>query len=250
MSKINLDQNNKGKVIDTANNIIDQAFKNWSNQWWFKLLFSIACLCIIWLVMQFSVARGINKTMNDIERNNKIEHTAGFQASRQTYGISKKIMEEYLEPINCDYMFLMEYHNGSENIVTGLQFCKFDITLEVVSDNVDLIPTNKFRDDIVARYDILLSDEMNSNKLILKDISEIKFIDKYLYYQLSSINASTFAMINLITQDGMIFASLCCISIDKDMNKWQIIQCARDLETILIGNGNSNSKSNNKTKKF
>ena len=229
----NANQETKTKVTEATNNIINQAFKAWADQWWFKILFCTIILSLLFLFVQIGISKGVTKSMREWENTTKMEHTMSFQNSRQTYALGKKIMQESLKKINCDYIFLLEYHNGSENIVTGLQFCKFDLTLEVTREGIDMTPKDKFKDDIVARYNILLSDEMNGNKIVVKTMDEMKLIDKYLYYQLSSIGARYFAIINLTSIDGQIYASLCCVSLGETMNKYEIVQCARELEGVL-----------------
>lgn len=89
-------------------------------------------------------------------------------------------MQEYIQLTGSEYIFLLEYHNGSENVMTGIQFCRFDMTLEVVADNCEYVQIEKFRDDIVARYDILLSEDLGKNKLLYYTQAEFEKVDRYL----------------------------------------------------------------------
>ena len=72
-------------------------------------------------------------------------------------------MKDYLDVTSSDYIFLFEYHNGMENVMTGIQFCHFDMTLEVLRDGLQYISNDKFRNEFVARYDILLDHEFESS---------------------------------------------------------------------------------------
>lgn len=89
-------------------------------------------------------------------------------------------MQEYISLTNSEYIFLIEYHNGSENVMTGVQFCRFDMTLEVPAEKSEYVPIEKFRDDIVARYDILLSEDLGKNKLLYYTQEEFEKVDRYL----------------------------------------------------------------------
>ena len=89
-------------------------------------------------------------------------------------------MQEYIQLTGSEYIFLLEYHNGSENVMTGVQFCRFDMTLEVPAEKSEYVPIEKFRDDIVARYDILLSEDLGKNKLLYYTQEEFEKVDRYL----------------------------------------------------------------------
>ena len=163
-------------------------------------------------------------------------HKNSFENSKQAYALLKKKMNESLDKIGCDYMFLIEFHNGNENVMTGIQFCRFDMTLQVSSKDLSYIGIDKFRDDIVARYDILLSDELNSGKLLYFTREEFEKSDRYLAQQLKAIDAVSYAILNLKNKNNKVFGTLICVSSTpnkKIMYKSEIYSCAREIETIF-----------------
>lgn len=163
-------------------------------------------------------------------------HKNSFENSKQAYALVKKKMNESLDKIGCDYMFLIEFHNGNENVMTGIQFCRFDMTLQVSSKDLSYIGIDKFRDDIVARYDILLSDELNSGKLLYFTREEFEKSDRYLAQQLKAIDAVSYAILNLKNKNNKVFGTLMCVSSTpnkKIMYKSEIYSCAREIETIF-----------------
>jgi hypothetical protein len=188
------------------------------------------------LVNNIFQKENITNTLDERDDNKINDHQAAFEKSIQCYALAKKTMNSYLRDIDCEYMFLIEYHNGNENIITGIQFCRFDITLEVETGELPHIPLEKYRDDIVARYDILLSEELNKNKLIFHTKDQFKEVDKYLDLQLEAINANSFALINLKNQDRRVFGSLLCISTNDHINLMAVHDCAEELETTLSNN--------------
>ena len=163
-------------------------------------------------------------------------HKDAFENSKQAYALVKKEMNESLDKIGCDYIFLIEFHNGNENVMTGIQFCRFDMTLQVSSKDLSYIGIDKFRDDIVARYDILLSDELNNGKLLYFTAEEFENSDRYLAQQLKAIDAVSCAILNLDNKNNKVFGMLMCVSSTPDkkiMNKSEIYSCAREIETIF-----------------
>lgn len=143
-------------------------------------------------------------------------------------------MQEYLQQTNSEYIFLLEYHNGSENIMTGIQFCRFDITLEAVVDKSAYVQIEKFRDDIVARYDILLSEDLGKNKLLYYTQKEFGNVDRYLAQQMGYINAKSYAILNLKDAHGKAFGSILCISTDNEqINLLSVRELAVNLENIF-----------------
>ena len=179
----------------------------------------------------------LNKQSNEETNRERIEsHRTAFENSKQAYAVVKKTMNDYLLKVGCDYIFLIEYHNGNENVMTGIQFCRFDMTIQASSKDLSYIPVDKFKDDIVARYDILLSEELNDNKLLFYTAEDFERVDRYLAYQLTSIEAKEYALLNLTDKKGKVFGSLLCIS-DKNnprtINQTQVVMCAREIETIF-----------------
>lgn len=168
-------------------------------------------------------------------------HKDAFENSKQVYALVKKEMNESLDKIGCDYVFLIEFHNGNENVMTGIQFCRFDMTLQVSSKDLSYIGIDKFRDDIVARYDILLSDELNSGKLLYFTNEEFEKNDRYLAQQLKAIDAVSYAILNLKDKNNKVFGSLMCVSSTPEkklMYKSEIYSCAREIE-MLFNNVNN-----------
>lgn len=143
-------------------------------------------------------------------------------------------MSEYLPLTKAEYIFLIEFHNGSENVMTGIQFCRFDMTLEVVSDGIEYVAIEKFRDDIVARYDILLSEELSKNKVLYYSQEQFMSVDRYLAQQMEYVHAKSYAITNLKNKDNKIFGAILCISSDEqDIDLLAVKTLGIELEDIF-----------------
>ena len=184
------------------------------------------------------MSEAVTNSLDDRDERNRANHRANFEASRQAYALAKHKMQEYIQLTGSEYIFLLEYHNGSENVMTGVQFCRFDMTLEVPAEKSAYVPIEKFRDDIVARYDILLSEDLGKNKLLFYTQEEFEKVDRYLAQQMDYVNAKSYAVLNLKDIHGKAFGAILCISTDNEqLNLLAVRELASDLEDIFNNNG-------------
>lgn len=233
-----------GSKNESTENLLTLAFNKWWNKKWFQVLFSVI---VIYLVLAPIISPIITSTISEENTKEVVEeslekkreqdiknHKQAFEYSKQCHAVAKTTMNEFLNKIGCDYMFLIEYHNGSENIVTGIQFCRFNVSVEVMRNEFSYVPIEKFNDDMVTRYDILLSNELNKNRVCVYSKNEFNKVDKYLAHQLDFIDAQSYAIANLKNNDGVIFGSLLCVTTkENSMNIINIYECIRELECIF-----------------
>lgn len=229
-------------------NFLTKVFEKWGDKWWFKTLFAAV---VVWVLVgpltttfinnslqKQQVSDAVTNSLDNRDARNEAIHRANFEASRQAYALAKREMQKYLQLTGAEYIFLIEYHNGSENIMNGIQFCRFDMTLEVPADNVEYVAIEKFRDDIVARYDILLSEDISKNKLLYYTYNEFEKVDRYLAQQMEYINAKAYTILNLKDIRGNAFGSILCVSTDnEDINLLAVHELAIDLEHIFNNGG-------------
>lgn len=229
----------------TARFMLGEMFERWSSKIWFQVL---CCVVVIYLLLapiagpiayKYVNQLTIEKTIDDGNKKAAESHKAAYLKSRETYASVRQIMKSYLAPIDCEYMFLIEYHNGAENVVTGIQFCRFDVSVEVSNESSPYVPIDKFRDDIVARYDVLMGEELADGGCFYTK-GEFERIDRYLAYQLSTINAQSYALLNLEDRNGMVFATLLCVSTNEHMNKNQIYRCRDNIRKVMVDFGSTN----------
>ena len=239
---------------EIPSDFLSEILRKWGDTWWFKVVFFVLLIYFISIpiitpaITDKYHQQTLNTTLDDRDRDATKKHRANFEISRQAYAIAKHKMTEYLISSGCEYIFLLEFHNGSENVMTGIQFCRFDMTLEVAGEKLKYIPLEKFKDDIVARYDILLSDELTKNKVIYCQASDFEKVDRYLAYQMSYINAKAYAMISLKDKDGKIFGAVLGVTNDNDnIDLLSIRDLAEDLEDIFTLTEENNEKNDIKT---
>lgn len=228
----------------TKEAIISKAFDKWAEKKWFQAVVGILIVYLM-LAPVFGpiVYNHINKentresVVAGIEQQKQAEaerHKLEFERSKQAYSAAKNVLKSSLETTSSDYIFLIEYHNGIDNIVTGIQFCRFDMTLEVCREDLRYIDYSKFNDDIVARYDLLLREDFKTcDRAFYYKIEELWDIDRYLEKHILSIDGKAITAINLADADGIIWGTLLFVSLDDKISVENVYKCRREIETIF-----------------
>lgn len=229
------------ETSNTRDTIIAKAFENWADKTWFQVL---SVILIIYLMLTPIVGPIIYNTINkqntseavveslkERDRLAKEEHRLDFEKAKQTYGAVKGVMKDYLDKTSSDYIFLVEYHNGMENVMSGIQFCHFDMTLEVFRDGLQYIPSDKYRNEFVARYDILLNEEFESStKAFYYTIEDLKQVDRYLLQGINYIECKSCVLINITNEKGLIIGTLLFASLDENISITEVYNCQREVE--------------------
>lgn len=228
----------------TKQAIVKQAFEKWAEKRWFQVLFALFCLYLMAAPIvgpivyneinkqntQVAVVQGIEEQKRDEAERHRLE----FEKSKQAYSTAKNVLKSSLETTSSDYIFLIEYHNGVDNVVTGIQFCRFDMTLEVCREDLRYIDYSKFSDDIVARYDLLLREDFQTcDRAFYYKVEELWDIDRYLEKHILSIDGKAITAINLADTDGTIWGTLLFVSIDEKISMESVYKCRREIETIF-----------------
>lgn len=228
----------------TKEAIISKAFDKWAEKKWFQAIVGI----LIVYLMAAPIAGPI--VYNQINKENTTEsviegikqqkqaeterHRIEFEKSKQAYSTAKNILKSSLETTSSDYIFLIEYHNGVDNVVTGIQFCRFDMTLEVCREDLRYIDYSKFNDDIVARYDLLLREDFQRcDKAFYYKVEDLWDIDRYLEKHILSIDGKAITAINLADIDDVIWGTLLFVSLDEKISIEGVYKCRREIETIF-----------------
>lgn len=229
---------------NTLAELIIKMLDKWGSKTWFKviavvilfyfMLVPVATPIITHYIQKIDMPQQITEALDDRDAQKNRQHKANFEASRQAYALAKHTMQEFVPLTKSEYIFLLEFHNGSENVMTGIQFCRFDMTLEVAAGQSQYVPIEKFKDDIVARYDILLSDEMTKNKVQYYTQEQFEKVDRYLAYQMTYVQAKAYAVVSLKDRDGKIFGAVLCITNnDTNMDLLAVRELAINLEDIF-----------------
>lgn len=149
------------------------------------ILFSV-CSVGISLFLESKLDKNINTTLESYETYKKENHLVDYFNSQNFYLGVKSMLKSHMEHIGCDYILFIDYHNGSENAITKIQFCKFDVTMEIRNPELTYFNDVKFTDESIYNYDILFTNEQNVNKINIYNIDDIKTKDLHFYHLVTS----------------------------------------------------------------
>lgn len=152
------------------------------------VLLALLSICVISIV-EFRMNGFVSEQISKYNENNTTEHRENFAKSREFYAELKTYLRQQRTNIGCDYILLLEFHNGSENIVTNIQFCKFDITLSVQDPNSPYIEVTDYVNENIYKYDLLLSDVYMDNRINILSIEELEKIDKHFLHLVTDYNS-------------------------------------------------------------
>jgi len=225
----------------TRDTIIKSAFEKWADKKWFQILMAVVIMYLLAapiagpLIYQYinkqNTSEAVVKSLDERDRQVKEAHKIEFERSKQTYAAVKSVMRNYLENTSSDYIFLFEYHNGMENVMSGIQFCHFDMTLEVLNDGLSYIPNDKFKNEYVARYDILLDPDFESSaKAFYYRTEDLKYVDRYLLQCINYIECKSCVLINICNDKGVIIGTLLFASLDENIKITEVYNCQREVE--------------------
>ena len=221
--------------------IILTAFEKWADKKWFQVLIGIVIIYLLAapiagpIIYQYinrqNTSEAVVESLKERDKLAKEEHRLDFEKAKQTYGVVKGIMKDYLDKTSSDYIFLVEYHNGMENVMSGIQFCHFDMTLEVFRDGLHYVPSDKYRNEFVARYDILLNEEFeSSSKAFYYTTEDLKHVDRYLLQAIGYIECKSCVLINIANESGIVTGTLLFASLDENINIPEVYKCQREVE--------------------
>ena len=108
-------------------------------------------------------------------------HQENLLKSDEVYSEVKIKLRSTLKDVGCEYIYLIEYHNGSTNIATSFPFRKFDVTMDICKDGVPYINTTMLKDEHITKYDIFDNPEFTKQQFMYCSRENFKKVDYKLY---------------------------------------------------------------------
>lgn len=147
-----------------------------------------------------------------------LERITTIQNERHTEAVTKRInsdeeirilLEKLRLKTKSDRAWMIEFHNGSSNIGTGLPFLYGSLRIETTSDTIPGVEED-YADFSLSRYPLLM--RVLSNGYYYGNIESLKEHDQKLYYKMKSNGVNETAMITIYNGDspiGIIGLSFC-----------------------------------------
>lgn len=162
-----------------------------------KVLFALACVTfMVMLVTKPEVFfEQVDKVIESVSQAREDRHA---DASAFRLKADENIRGELswlLETTHADRAFVMEFHNGSSNLSSGLPFLFLDLTIEVGSEGEPPLREGEFKDLRTAQYPMV--SLLLEHGFWYGSLEDVKPVDSRLYYHLAAHDVSEVAVMKL-----------------------------------------------------
>ena len=127
------------------------------------------------------VPQTVEESMDANYEKQETIHQENLLKSDEVYSEAKIKLRSTLKDVGCEYIYLIEYHNGSTNIATSFPFRKFDVTMDICKDGVPYINTTMLKDEHITKYDIFDNPEFTKQQFMYCSREEFRKVDYKLY---------------------------------------------------------------------
>lgn len=162
-----------------------------------KVLFALACVTfMVMLVMKPElIFEQVDKVIERVSQAREDRHADGTAFRLRADGNMRGELTGLLQSTGADRAFVMEFHNGSSNLSSGLPFLYLDLTIEVGAEGEPPLREGEFKDLRTAQYPLI--------SLLLRQgyfygtIDEVRELDYRLSYHLAAHDVSQVAVMTL-----------------------------------------------------
>ena len=162
-----------------------------------KVLFAAACVTFMVLLITKPevIFEQVDKVIESVSQAREDRHADGAAFRLRADENIRGELTWLLETTGADRAFIMEFHNGSSNLSSGLPFVYLDLTLDVGAPGEVPLREGEFKDLRTAQYPMV--------SLLLEHgywygtLEELKAIDQRLYYHLAAHDVSEVAVMKL-----------------------------------------------------
>ena len=127
------------------------------------------------------VPQTVEQTMEENYEKMELNHQEMLIHSEDVYSEVKQKLRTTQKDLHCQYIYLIEYHNGSQNIATTFPFRKFDVTMEVCESGAPYINISIFKDEHITKYDIFDNPDFTKQQFMMCSMDDFKNVDYKLY---------------------------------------------------------------------
>ncbi len=183
-------------------------------------------------VVPESVEYSVENTMERTIENQETIHMEKLVKSQDVYVEVKQKLRSTMRETGCEYIYLIEYHNGSSNMATSFPFRKFDVTMDICKDGVPYINTSMLKDEHITKYDIFDNPEFTKKQFAYCTRDEFKHVDIKLYHMMEhNKDVKWVYTYNLYYNDQLLGAVL--ILSYKQLDLKAFVNCMHELESLF-----------------
>lgn len=146
----------------------------------------------------------------------------------------RRILSKMVFTTDTDRAWLIEFHNGSKNIGTGLPFLFGSMRIEEIRDGI-LNVDEDYSDFSLSKYKLIV--KVLQDGFFYGSIEDVRKVDERMYYKFKSNNVSEIALLTLYNGEkpiGILGLSYCNDKVmDKQLVGKTIRNCGIQVATLL-----------------
>lgn len=198
-----------------------------------KVLFGGFCLVIMILLVTKPeiIFEQFNKVITTFAKVKEDKHAESTEWRLRADENIRGELTGLLQSTNASRAFVMEFHNGSSNLSSGLPFLYLDLTMDVGADGEAPLREGQYKDLRTAQYPLI--NILLDQGYWYGTIDEIKSIDQRLWYHLAANDVSEIAVMTL--WNGQSATGFLCLTWhgDKKMNAQETGRSIRESGTKI-----------------
>lgn len=179
-------------------------------------------------VVPETVENAIDKSIKEQDE----EHQEKLVKSQEVYTEVKKKLRSTMRETGCEYIYLIEYHNGSTNIATSFPFRKFDVTIDMCKEGEPYIDSSPLKDEHITKYDIFDNPEFTQQQFAYCSREEFEKVDVKLFHMMSHNESVKWIYTFNLYYEGKLLGAVMVLSY-KELDVKKFINCMHELENIF-----------------
>lgn len=197
--------------------------------------FSIIKGLFILLLSGYVVFFALNPTylLEKIENTRTEQHEDAIANRIKSDSEIRLILERLLDKANAGRSWLIEFHNGSSNLSSGLPFIFGSMRLEATRDSIMGVEED-YADFSLSRYQLLA--KVLEDGFFYGNIEDIKPLDQKLYFKMKSNNVTEVALLAIYkgnTPLGIVGLTYCNTPMDAQRVGMLIRKAGVQIATLL-----------------
>lgn len=197
--------------------------------------FSIIKGLFILLLSGYVVFFALNPTylLEKIENTRTEQHEDAIANRIKSDSEIRLILERLLDKANAGRSWLIEFHNGSSNLSSGLPFIFGSMRLEATRDSIMSVEED-YADFSLSRYQLLA--KVLEDGFFYGNIEDIKPLDQKLYFKMKSNNVTEVALLAIYkgnTPLGIVGLTYCNTPMDAQRVGMLIRKAGVQIATLL-----------------
>lgn len=196
------------------------------------LLLTATIIGTTWYVVDYKVKQVVPETIEyQIEQQTEA-HDTKLIKSQEMYAAVKQKIRSAMRETGCQYIYLIEYHNGSENIASTFPFYRFDVTMDICQEGVPFINTSPLKEEHIFKYDIFDNPEFTQQQFAYCNRDDFKMIDPKLYHMIEINEEVRWIYTYNLYYNGKLMGAVLALAYDQ-LDVKTFINCMHQVENVF-----------------